>query len=161
MGGIRRFTALSSFVAVLLWSSACELESTGACKLSDGSNIDTYKIFGAWKKVEGYTTPRTPDDLALNFDLLYVELGNRICGVSRVNGAQLPNALFKANYTHDVDKHQVSLQPTGGTVPANLLSYAFTGSCNTTRMIFTYSNNVREVYEIFNRDLPAGSCDPK
>jgi len=157
MRGIRCAIALG----LIFWSTACELQASGACKLGDGSNIDTYKVFGAWKKVDGYTPPRSPDDLALNYDLLYVEYGNRMCAVSRVNGGQQPNALFKANYTHDVDKRQVTLTTTGGTVPSNLVSYNFTGSCNTTRMVFTYSNNQRETYEIFNRDLPAGSCDPK
>jgi hypothetical protein len=161
MGGILRFIARGLCGLLLLVSSACELQSSGACRLKDGSTLDTHVIFGAWRKIDGYNPTRTEKELELNFDLLYVERGNRTCGVSFINGAPQSAATFKANYTHDVNNKKLTLTATGGTVAGTQVTYSFLGECNTTQMIYQYNTGKREVFESYNRDLPPGSCDPQ
>ncbi len=142
----------------LLWTvMGCTPSSV--CTSSDGSTADFSTPFGSWKKVSGYSTPKTDAELALNFDVLIVEAGTRICGVRVVNGA-ISETTFQGTYTNDTTNNRITIDYGDDTTDTAL--WRISGGCTSPTFSLSYNDGSSEVYEIQSKtevscSSPSGS----
>jgi hypothetical protein len=146
--------------------SACnpfgDYASGGICA-STGET--TYRFSGAWKKVYGYSTPRTATELETDFDLLEIEPGDRVCEAGITNGAST-GANYRALYRINTTQRTVDLQYDENNVPApdataTTVRYSFQGTCDDTELLLRYPNGAVEKYSHYSSTVEVGSCDPQ
>lgn len=137
--------------------------SQGVCETADGSVVNTYSVFGTWKKIQGYDPPRTATELELNYDLLMVLPGSTMCLVKIENGAAVSTE-FVASYSHDVNQKQLGIEVLNaeGQEPMQA-NYSFAGSCNRTQMTLSYvgtaaQSSTSERYEVVSKDTASLNC---
>lgn len=150
------------------------MDSTGGtCTTSEGGQVNTYQIFGKWKKRSPYTPPRSDDELALNFDLLIVERGavsgtttTPLCMAQVVNGG-LVQVLYRGIYEHDLTNKKMLIQYLQGDVSLvnqiRTATYSFSGSCDSTTLNLAYSDGKTELFDFFSQPEggPSGDCNPQ
>ncbi len=126
------------------------------CTTADGTgSVDISNPLGSWKKISGYSTPRTAAELELNFDVLIVEAGNRVCVVRVVNGVSM-ETIYLANYTLDLNTKRISIAYTDNT--SDEARYSITGGCSSTGMSLSYSDGTFETYSLKSKNLSEISC---
>jgi hypothetical protein len=135
-----------------IYNKGCTPSTT--CTSSDGTEVDFSTPFGSWKKVSGYSTPKSTADLELNFDVLIVEPGNRICLVRVVNGA-VSETVFQGTYVNDVTLKRIAIEIDDETLNA---SWRISGGCSDPTFSLSYDNGSAESYEIRSKDLSQVSC---
>lgn len=130
----------------------------GVCETADGSVINTYTVFGTWKKVQGYDPPRTSTELELNYELLMVLPGTTLCLVKVENGAVVSTD-YVASYVHDVTQKTLDVEILNVAEPEPYqTSYSFAGSCDKTRMTLSYADSTVEQYDIVSKDTSSLNC---
>jgi hypothetical protein len=153
--------------------------NSGTCTTGDGQAVGTYEIFGQWKKISGYTTPRTKEQLELDFDLLIVRKGNLMCNQKVVNGVFPTEGRWNylANYTHDIPKKSLDLEAilaVNGRLPSltpdtpiSGVTYSFSGSCSKTQMklrlpgMSASGGTLVETYELYSKTIDEEDCIPQ
>lgn len=151
--------------------------SGATCKAADGSVVDPYEIFGQWKKISGYTTPRSATQLKLDFDLLIVKKGDLFCSLSVKNGG-IQGWNYLGNYTHDIPSKKLDWElvtansdfELPGLTPDTSITgvgYSFTGSCSDVQMKLRVPGagsggvDLIETYELYNKTYEDTDCVPE
>lgn len=143
-----------SFIFCLVNLVACTPSTV--CTNADGTSSNYSEIFGAWKMTSGYTPTRTAAELALNFQVLVIEAGQRICEYEVVNGnTSGASQIFLGQYTHNVNAKQITVQ---GVSNSETLSYSFSGGCTAPSMTLTSNSGTVEKYEVWSKDLTQINC---
>ncbi len=139
----------------------------GQCD-SESQTVDTYQIFGKWKKLSPYTPSRGTAELELNYDVLIVERGasagtltTPICTAAVVNGGNT-GSLWKGAYEHNVNGKQIVVTYSEGADvgSSDTATYSFSGSCDETKMTLSYSGGRTETYQLFSTDVTSSDCNP-
>ena len=161
---IQIFKILKTSIAlfVLFVFSACNIlpgdnSSGGLCQTTDGSVVDTYNIFGTWKKISGYSSPRSETRLQNDYDVLIVMRTGGTCRVEFENAAQTTITKEFYNFTHDVDLKSLELSSIDGEEGGSI-KYRFSGSCGDTKMTWTWSNGGVEIFQYRSKNLDEVSC---
>ena len=157
---VRSLTLLWAASLVLLNSCNPLVGTTaaGVCSNEGADSVNTYTIFGSWKKVDGYDTPRTQEELELDFETLIILPGSRMCKIEVKNGAAV-RTIFKGDYTHDISRK--ALEVTYDDESADSIRYSYSGTCDETKMNFVYTGAKSEVYQVRSKDLEGLTCDPQ
>jgi hypothetical protein len=165
MGLVSRRALLGVALSFVMASCNPFGEDSAGAGLCSTTGINTHRFAGSWKKVYGYATPRTDEELETNFDLMLIEPGDRMCEAEVINSAQT-NANYRALFAIDVNDRTISVQYDENNAPApdatpTVVRYSFSDSCDETKLILRYPNGTFEKYEIFGTSVPIGSCDPQ
>lgn len=173
MSDLSRHLLVLAFACVATFAGCAPTSSV--CNTADGSSVDTYQIFGKWKKISGYTVPRTTDELKLNFDLLVIKKGKVMCSERVVSGASDGFNYF-ANYVQDVPNKKLDLSVVTADSTSHLITtlnpdttitgaqYSFTGSCSSTQLKLrlpgqgTNGGVLTETYELYNTSYDDTDC---
>ncbi len=106
--------------------------------------------------ISGYSPPKTEAELALNFQVLVIEPGTRICEYEVVNGnAGSAPRIFLGQYTHNVNQKTLVVQ---GETSSETLTYNFSGGCAAPQMTVTSNSSSVERYELWSKDSNQINC---
>ena len=136
---------------------------------TEGSGAGTCsydRVFGTWKKVDGYSPSRSDETLEYDFHVLIVEPSvSRICEADIVNYGNV-GTFFKADYSHDIDNKELELTYTlapQGTQFSNgdsqRVSYTTGCSGSTPTLALSWGDGSRVRYEL--QASSGSSCDPQ
>ena len=139
------------------------LTSTGVCKTT-GGNVNTYTIYGVWKKTAGYATPKTTEELETNYDVLILEPGTDFC-IRRVLNGSVTSTPIVGTYTHDTTTNTLTFtldQASGSSgltefsyLDGSSATYGFSGSCDKTKMTWALpaASTGSETYTVFSKSF--------
>jgi hypothetical protein len=132
--------------------------TAGACNTANGP-VNTYTIYGSWKKTSGYDPPRSAAELNSNYDILIVLPGSKMCKLNVVNDA-VEQTEYLGTYTHAIDAKTLEFTYLAGANEGSVdsLTYAFSGSCDRTNFNLTYQAGGVEKYTVISKDLSRISC---
>jgi hypothetical protein len=154
------FAPFFLFFTIIFLSSCNPLASggtsAGMCRTVGGSQVNTYTLFGSWKKITGYESSRSAAELELNYDVLLIEAGEVFCVVEVINGA-VGDKLAEGTYAHNVAQKSATFTILAGFGQgSNTATYSFTGTCDKTQMTLAYGGGEVERYRVLSKD--AVSC---
>lgn len=158
---------VASLVFVGTFLGSCNIlpgaQNGGACNTADGRLVNTYSIYGTWKQIQGYEPARSKTKLEIDYDILVVLRSGATCKMEVLDGADqgtLPTVM-SGIYSHDVDASQMQVDfstDVRSNRTSNVVTYSFSGRCDSTRMTWTYDDGSTEVFEYRSKSTEGVSC---
>jgi hypothetical protein len=155
---LKHLPALIVFGVLLGCNFLPGFADSGTCQLGDGTVVPTYSVYGTWKKISGYDTPRSEAALSENYDVLIVLRSGETCRVEFKNAAQTTTTKDWYSYEHDIDLKSLSLKSMDGKSSDYSVNYRFSGSCGDTQMTWTSDNSGVEIFQYRSKNVDEASC---